>query len=143
MTGRGHAPAGFVDFVMGVVVVESAAIGMASDVAGPPQPEALTPRGAYERLQADEPPVLLDVRTREEWLYDGRIPGATWIPMGELPLRADRELSPDRPVIVVCAHGVRSGAIARFLVRKGFTTVADLSGGIQAWEEAGLPVERG
>ena len=80
-------------------------------------------------------PLLLDVR--EPWevaLAPLEVAGATLlaIPMGELPSRL-AELSPSRPVVCVCHHGMRSLQVARWLERAGFDAVYNLEGGIDAW----------
>lgn len=86
--------------------------------------------------------MLVDIRNPEEWLYDGRIAGAVWIPMYELPGRANSDLREDMDVILYCAHGVRSKAMTRYLNRAGFDNIIDMEGGLRAWANAGLPVER-
>lgn len=74
---------------------------------------------------------LLDVR--EPWEYElVHIDGALHIPMGEIAERL-AELPTDKPVIVVCHHGMRSLAVAQFLLTQGVTEVSNLDGGIDAW----------
>lgn len=80
---------------------------------------------------------LVDVRESEEW-QAGRIPGARWIRMDELPHRLD-ELDADAPVVTVCRSGNRSGKMAEFLTSRGYRA-DNLNGGMQAWAQAGLPV---
>lgn len=76
-------------------------------------------------------PQLLDVR--EPWeVALGALPGAVSIPMGQVPARLD-EIEPDRPVVCVCHHGVRSLQVAIFLRRHGFADVSNLAGGVDAW----------
>lgn len=84
-----------------------------------------------ELLRTESPPQLLDCRELSEWNYC-RIPNAQHIPMGQVPARVN-ELDTTRPVVVCCHHGVRSHSVCEFLVRHGFTQVANLSGGIDAW----------
>jgi rhodanese-related sulfurtransferase len=77
-------------------------------------------------------PLLLDVR--EPWEFaTAAIPGATLIPMGEIPSRAHRELDPDQPTIVLCHHGARSLSVTMWLRREGFEHVQSLAGGIDEW----------
>lgn len=103
----------------------------------------LTPEQVQERLNNEQNGVLLvDIRNPEEWLYDGRIAGAIWIPMYELPGRAAVELPDDVDVVLYCAHGVRSRAMVRYLNRAGYENVIDMEGGLRAWARAGLPVKR-
>jgi rhodanese-related sulfurtransferase len=80
---------------------------------------------------------LLDVREDEEWLA-GHAPTATHLPMGEVPARMG-EVAVDRIVVCVCRVGGRSGAVAAALVSEGYDA-RNLSGGMLAWESAGLPV---
>ncbi len=54
------------------------------------------------------------------------------IPMHLVPQRLG-ELDPDRPVACLCHHGMRSMQVAMFLARNGFTQVANIAGGIDAW----------
>ena len=54
------------------------------------------------------------------------------IPMGELPGRLS-ELDPSRPLACLCHHGVRSLHVAVFLDQQGFETLANITGGIDAW----------
>ncbi|MCB8946067.1 MAG: rhodanese-like domain-containing protein [Ardenticatenaceae bacterium] len=83
--------------------------------------------------------LVLDVR--EQWEYDeGHIPGVTLIPMGEVASRLS-EIPTDKEVIVTCRSGNRSGQVADFLRQQGYDNVHNMSGGILAWQEAGLPVE--
>ena len=48
----------------------------------------------------------------------------------------------DRPVIGYCDGTDRSGKALAALKKQGFTRVANLSGGLKAWQDAGLPVEK-
>lgn len=83
---------------------------------------------------------VIDVR--EQWEYDeGHIPNITLIPMNEIPARLD-EIPTDKEVIVTCRSGNRSGQVTEFLRQQGFTNVHNMEGGILAWQQAGLPVEK-
>ena len=80
---------------------------------------------------ADTRPLLLDVR--EEWEFElACLPDSQHLPLGELPAGLHR-LDPQRPVVCICHHGVRSLQAARLLMHQGFAQVHDLSGGIDAW----------
>jgi len=79
----------------------------------------------------DADPQLLDVR--EEWEFDRcHIEGSTLIPMGQIPNQLN-ELDPDRVIVVICHHGIRSRHIGIYLEREGFKNVINLSGGVDAW----------
>src|SRR5260370_21249672 len=75
--------------------------------------------------------LLLDVREVKEWQFC-RIEGARHLPMSEIQQRVG-ELDPTRETVVYCHHGVRSHMVAELLLTKGFSRVASLTGGIQAW----------
>lgn len=75
--------------------------------------------------------VLLDVREDIE-LSIAAIDGALHIPMRQIPKRIS-ELNPDHTTVVMCHTGGRSAQVATFLRQKGFSTVLNLKGGIQAW----------
>lgn len=92
---------------------------------------AIDPAQAAERLKAGGDSLALDVREAEEW-EEGHIPGAVWIPLGELPDRL-HELPKDREIIVVCRSGGRSAKAAKFLLAAGFRAV-NLRGGMLAWQ---------
>jgi rhodanese-related sulfurtransferase len=77
--------------------------------------------------------LLLDVREPDEFAK-ARIPDTTLIPLGQLEARLG-EVSEwkDRPVVAHCHHGTRSARACQILARAGFTNVANLAGGIDAW----------
>lgn len=92
----------------------------------------LSPREVAELLAREgEKPLLLDVR--EPWeLGICRIQGSESIPMGQIP-GALAGLDPEREIVVICHHGIRSLQVARFLERQGVTRVINLAGGVAAW----------
>lgn len=76
-------------------------------------------------------PVLLDVR--EQWEMElCQLAGSMHIPMHLVPMRCE-EIDADRDVVVICHHGSRSLQVAMFLERKGFGSVFNLMGGVDAW----------
>lgn len=81
---------------------------------------------------------LIDVRDLSEW-SESRIPYAQHIMLGYLAGRSE-EVSSDKPVVVHCQTGGRSAIGASILQASGFTSVANLTGGIRDWQSAGLPV---
>lgn len=74
---------------------------------------------------------LLDVRLPEE-LDEAAIAGCLHIPLHELPAR-HAELPRDKPIAVICHHGVRSETAARFLDKAGFADTLSVAGGIDAY----------
>ncbi len=89
------------------------------------------------RLDRGEPVFVLDVREPGE-IELAPFPGANHIPMGDVPSRLS-ELDPDREIVVVCHHGIRSAQVAMYLARTGFERVLNLSGGIDAWSQTADP----
>lgn len=81
---------------------------------------------------------FVDVREPDEW-RSGHIPGAFHIPLGELGTRYLAIPSHER-VIMVCRVGDRSYQATEYLLGHGHDQVANLDGGMLAWEEAGHPV---
>lgn len=105
------------------------------------QTPEVSAREALEKLEAGNDALLVDVR--EQWENDEiRAPGATVIPLSEFTRRYE-ELPRERELLVICHSGYRSLQAANFLLRKGYTRVASVMGGMEEWEVAGLPVERG
>ena len=89
-----------------------------------------------EQLRSPHPPTVLDVRATNEW-HDKRIEGSLNIPLNHLEERL-RHVPRDRPVIVHCVGGYRSSIATSLLERHGVSNVADLVGGIGAWEASQL-----
>lgn len=96
-------------------------------------PQELQAAEVRERLDGENPPILLDVREHAELRADGWLPGAVHIPMGELESRVG-ELDKSRPVVVYCASGMRSFDAGFLLIEQGFRDVANLNGGIRQWD---------
>ena len=76
---------------------------------------------------------VLDVRTSEEFTSLGHIPGATLLPVNELPARLTTIESEGKPLLICCEHGVRSEAAAGFLAAHGFRGLLNLQGGMASW----------
>ncbi len=85
---------------------------------------------------------VLDVRDDAEWA-GGHIAGAVHVIAGEVGKRLDELPAGDGPVAVVCRSGYRSTVVASVLARAGVAHILNLTGGMRAWERAGLPVVRG
>ena len=82
---------------------------------------------------------VLDVRSLAEYEGElGHVDGAQLIPIDELRARL-AEVSVDKPVVVVCQTGRRSGLGAAILAKSGVTRVANVAGGMVAWRSLGLP----
>ncbi|MCB9679668.1 MAG: rhodanese-like domain-containing protein [Alphaproteobacteria bacterium] len=91
-------------------------------------------------LDAKKVPVLVDVRTPEEFA-EGHVPSAKNIPLDQLGKRLD-ELEPyrEQEVYLVCRSGARSARAASLLGQNGIPTV-NVAGGTLAWQAAGLATE--
>jgi adenylyltransferase/sulfurtransferase len=86
------------------------------------------------RLQAADPPRLIDVREPHE-LEIAHLPGATLIPLGELAARLG-ELDDAGEIVLFCKSGTRSARALDILRAAGLKHVRHLRGGINAWTRA-------
>jgi len=109
--------------------------------------EHITPEEAAARVRSGKA-MLLDVREPEEW-DAGHVAEAVHIPRGWLELVADPDtehyderFDVEKPIVVHCAKGNRSSLAAVTLNEMGYQA-ANVEGGFEAWEGAGLTVERG
>jgi hydroxyacylglutathione hydrolase len=82
---------------------------------------------------------ILDVRREAEW-QAGHIEGVEWFPLDNFKISAP-ELDPSTPVAVHCQGGYRSMIACSLLQRAGLQNVVNVTGGFDAWRQAGLPVE--
>jgi sulfur dioxygenase len=83
---------------------------------------------------------IVDVRAPSEFTgVLGHVPGATLIPLEQLRDRATG-LERDRPIVAVCRSGARSAQAVTILEKAGFTKVANLAGGMIAWNDHRLPI---
>jgi rhodanese-related sulfurtransferase len=85
--------------------------------------------------------IVWDVDTQEQYLK-ARLPGAQWVPFGELEQRAD-ERSPSLPCVLTSRDGQLAAIACANLVREGVRDVGFLEGGVRAWADAGFPMESG
>lgn len=92
-------------------------------------------QGIVERAE-DDGLLLLDCRTEEEH-RTAHISGAILIPLIELQARTDEleseNLGQNRPIVVMCHHGVRSMRVVSTLRSLGFSDVRSVAGGIDLW----------
>ena len=86
--------------------------------------------------------LMLDLREGDEYTA-GRVPNAVHIPLSQLENRG-KELARHtaRPVIAYCDRGQKSRGAVALLSKLGFAEVFTLSGGLRAWSDAGMPVEK-
>jgi len=112
-------------------------------LAGEPQSTEAPSISAAElhaRRTSGEAPAVIDVRTPAEYAA-GHVPGAINIPFDQV---AERIAEVDAPngVALYCMVGPRARKGESALLAAGYETVFHLEGGLAAWQEAGLPVER-
>jgi hydroxyacylglutathione hydrolase len=80
---------------------------------------------------------VLDVRREPEW-EAGHIDGAAWWPLDNFKVSTP-EIDHDVPIAVHCKSGYRSAIACSLLLRAGFKSVSNVSGGFDAWQQAKLP----
>ena len=82
-------------------------------------------------LNQDFQGLLIDVREPHEHAM-ASIDGARLIPLGTLPQHVS-SLPTDQDIYIHCKMGMRSARAVEFLMERGFTRVANVTGGIDAW----------
>ena len=100
--------------------------------------KSISPVEALRMQQTRDDLVFLDVRTPKERSY-GAIPGTRLVSIYDL-MKGVLPLPKEKPILLVCAVGGRSYVAAQVMSRQGFREVYNLSGGIKAWVQSGLPV---
>ena len=95
----------------------------------------------------DRRTVVVDLREADERVASGSIARAVHVPRGLLEFRADPtnaahdpRLRPDARLLLYCSDGARSTLAGMSLRTLGYTNVAQLHGGLAAWDVARLPV---
>jgi rhodanese-related sulfurtransferase len=93
----------------------------------------MAPIELKKRLDRGENIFLLDVREPMEWNIC-RLPGATLIPLGQVPHRM-HELNSADFIVAYCRSGARSLKAVQFLHNAGFRKIKNLTGGTLAWSD--------
>lgn len=75
---------------------------------------------------------FVDVRTPGEF-KGNNIKGFKNLPLQQLAQKAEKELSKDKEVVVICQSGMRSQNATKILKKLGFTNVTNVKGGMSAW----------
>jgi rhodanese-related sulfurtransferase len=134
--------------ILSTLLILAVAVGACGAPAAPASAPAIDIANLPANLTVQQAKPLLDnpdvfwLDVREQSEYDeGRIPGITLIPTGEVPQRL-AEIPKDKPVIVTCRSGNRSAQVTKFLQEQGYTNAHNMQGGIVAWQSAGFPVEK-
>jgi molybdopterin/thiamine biosynthesis adenylyltransferase len=102
--------------------------------------EEIDPADAREEISSGDV-VLVDTREQHEW-DEAHLEGATLVPPASLPERIE-DVAPDRSarVVLYCRVGNRSARAVDLMESElGYENVASVAGGIEAWQQAGLPV---
>jgi rhodanese-related sulfurtransferase len=121
--------------ILGALALASAC----SDAASAPE---ISGAELAARLEAGRAPIVLDVRTPEEYA-SGRVPGALNIPHTELGARLG-ELGPDardQEIVVYCERGPRAAQAEALLHERGYARIVHLEGDMSAWRAEDRPCE--
>jgi rhodanese-related sulfurtransferase len=104
--------------------------------------ETISPEKLGQQVEAGKAPLILDVRTEEEYL-EGHVPGARLIPHDRIGEYMD-SLSEHKnePIVVYCRSGNRTEKAIDKLEKADFSQVIELEGSFQAWKQTGQTVEQ-
>ncbi|XAH22821.1 rhodanese-like domain-containing protein [Xylophilus sp. GW821-FHT01B05] len=103
---------------------------------------ALTPARAVQLINREKA-VLIDVSETEEYAQQ-HAGGAKNVPLGELEARLPAVVKNKAlPVILVCPTGGRANRALAIAKKLGYEQAQVLAGGLKAWKEANLPVDKG
>jgi len=100
---------------------------------------SVSPAEASEAAAAGA--LIVDVREADEFAAE-RIAGVALVPISQFAAR-HAELPKDRPLLMLCHAGSRSQSATMYLRQAGWTDVRNVSGGMVAWRQAGLPIRTG
>lgn len=102
----------------------------------------LTPAGLTQLINRDSA-LVIDVSALADF-EKAHVPGSRHVAPSQFdPENKDLKKARELPVATVCRNGAESAKAARRLVKAGFTRVYTLSGGIDAWRRADLPMAKG
>lgn len=93
----------------------------------------ITAEDLHAKLAGTSKPLVIDVRERDEW-DEGHIAGAV---LKSLNTIGSLDAPKDREIVLYCTAGTRSGEAYETLASRGYTKLANLKGGIIAWQKAG------
>lgn len=110
-------------------------------IAGGMNAGALNANGAVQLINREKA-VVVDVCDASEFAT-GHVTGAKNIPLGELEAKLPGMVKNKAlPVILVCTSGARSNRAVAIAKKLGYEQAQSLGGGLKAWKDANLPVER-
>ena len=102
---------------------------------------SLTPAGAVQLINREKA-VVIDVSETEEFAA-GHVGGAKNVPLGQLEERLPAVLKNKAlPLVLVCASGARANRAVGIAKKLGYENAQAMAGGLKAWREASLPVEK-
>jgi rhodanese-related sulfurtransferase len=102
----------------------------------------LSPQQLKEKLEGQDPIVLIDVREAHEWA-SGHLPGAIHLSKGVIERDIEKKITnPETPLVVYCSGGFRCALVADNLQQMGYTKVYSLDHGLQGWLDAGYSIDR-
>lgn len=122
-----------ITFILGLILTIGSFLVHASDVIAPK---------AAATLATEKKAIIVDVRENDEW-QAGHIKGALHIPLSDIDKHID-QLQPykDQTIITQCRSGKRSMRALELLKAMGYKQVYSMDGGLQAWEQQGLSLEK-
>lgn len=100
----------------------------------------ITAREVIHMRERGEDFAIIDVREDREWNL-GHVPGAVHVARGTLEGTIEGAVPRERKVVLYCARGNRSALAADTLQQMGYRDVVSMTGGIQAWVDAGGEIE--
>ena len=102
---------------------------------------SLTPANAVQLINREKA-VVIDVCEAEEFAA-GHVGGAKNVPLGQLEERLPTVVKNKAvPVVLVCASGARANRAVAIAKKLGYDNAQAMAGGLKAWREASLPVEK-
>ena len=93
-----------------------------------------------EQMMQQDQAAIVDIRDEQSFVA-GHMPGAYHLTNGSLH-DFTQQTDFDKPVIVVCYHGISSQQAAQFLIHQGYEQVYSMDGGFEAWRQV-FPFETG
>ncbi|MFG6414844.1 rhodanese-like domain-containing protein [Roseateles sp. DC23W] len=104
------------------------------------QGSAVSPAEAVQLVNREKG-ILIDVSEPEEFAK-GRAVGSRNVPLGQIEGHKQLPSNKALPLVVVCPTGARAGRAAGILRKAGYEKARVMAGGLKAWREANLPVEK-
>ena len=125
-------------FLLAILLIGCTAISSSEWTGSSPQ---ITQSELLGHIESDTLPVILDVRTPEEY-KQSHVPGAINIPVQDLENRLEELTVPEGDFIAVyCERGVRADSAEDILYAAGFDSIFHLQGDMSEWRKQGLPTE--